>query len=56
MKVFLVLFGNGGDAYVKEVTYTTYQERYEATKDIPLSRIFETADAALKKVDQLNSI
>ena len=44
--------------YLEEFEYTTYQERYEKTKDIAPSRIFEESeiDKAIDKLVELNSI
>ena len=43
-------------AYIEEMTYDTYQERYEKTKDIDPKYIFEDPEKAYKKMEELNSI
>ena len=54
-KLFLILFDDS-TAYMQEVCYTTYQERYELTKGIDPKFIFDNVDEAIKKLVDLNSI
>ena len=57
MKIF-ILQTNADMFYLEEFYYNTYQERYEKTKDISPSRIFEESEIekAISKLVDLNMI
>lgn len=57
MKIFILQCG-GDLFYLEEFYYNTYQERYEKTKDIAPTRIFEESeiDKAIDKLVDLNMI
>lgn len=57
MKIFILQCG-GDLFYLEEFYYNTYQERYEKTKDISPTRIFEESeiDKAINKLVDLNMI
>lgn len=57
MKIFIIQ-NNDDNFYLEEFYYNTYQERYEKTKDITLTRIYEESqiDEAVAKLVDLNMI
>lgn len=57
MRVF-ILQNNEDMFYLEEFCYDSYQERYEKTKGIPPTRIFEEneIDKAMAKLVDLNMI
>lgn len=57
MKIFIIQ-NNDDNFYLEEFYYKTYQERYEKTKDITPTRIFEESqiDEAVAKLVDLNMI
>ena len=57
MKIY-ILQCNNDNFYMEEFYYNTYQERYEKTKDVPPSRIFEESeiDRAIDRLVDLNMI
>ena len=57
MKIF-ILQTNADMFYLEEFYYNTYQERYEKTKHISPSRIFEESEIekAISKLVDLNMI
>ena len=57
MKIF-ILQPTADIFYLEEFYYDTYEERYEKTKEIAPSRIFEESeiDKAIDRLVELNSI
>lgn len=53
-----ILQCNNDNFYMEEFYYNTYQERYEKTKDISPTRVFEESeiDKAISKLADLNMI
>ena len=56
-KIFIIQYNND-NFYLEEFYYDTYEERYEKTKEIAPSRIFEESqiDQAIAKLVDLNTI
>lgn len=53
-KCFVVCLSDVGVAYMLEVEYSSYEERYQKTKGFAPYNVCETADEALNKVYWLN--